>query len=216
MSFRWTAEELRDRGVTLAEGFNRELQEQLSGLASIDRDQIPHDSVTEDMVIAGAAHELVPAQQNTEIASPYRNTAGDLFTNEPAFYSPPGLSYNQYSGEPVIAFTETVTTRGGLVQVEFSAWVWKNSYEDDSGTSDVAIRHRFRLVVNGQEVDSTAATAQPWQNIHLVGNAVAPEGSSVVQVEWTLDPQDNNKSISNNFVLFYFGGAALLVQNRRA
>ena len=216
MSFRYTVADPRPRGLPTAGHFNLGLDARIEGLTAMDRDQLPHAAVNETMVKAGATHELLPAAENTEIASPYRNNSGYQAIGDPAYYAGPGLSYSNYDGDWVSLVEESFTARGGLIQAEFSTWLWKSTWDDDSGSSSEPIRWELRLLVNGQEVDSTAQCATPWANVHLVGLAVAPEGGAVVSVEWRVSPQDENKSVRNDQILFYLSGADMLIQNRRA
>ena len=223
MSFRYRENDQKSRNLLDADGFNSALQSQLSGLSSVDRTQLPHGSVDETMLTAGALHELTVTQQNAEIGSPYRTSVAPNAAF-PSWTGAPGLTWASYDGDTVVAFTQDVPTRGGLIQVELSTWAWKEGYYDARATSPATTytprAYSFVLLVNGIELDSTGNIYQVWDNVHLVGQVVAPEGSIQVQLEWRFSaPRTYNNGLTADppdKVLFFFAGTSVLVSNRRA
>jgi hypothetical protein len=79
---------------------------------------------------------------------------------------------------------------------------------------------RFKLLVNGIEVDSTANVYVPWMSIHLCGQVLAPEGRSEIQVVWSMDPAATflNGQFKDpaDFVMLFFSGSSLLINQRRS
>lgn len=225
MSYRYRREDLRSSNTVDANKFNKNLDSQVENLQALSRDQLPHDSIQKSMIQNGSLHLLTAAQSNTEISAPYRDNspATGVF---PSWACAPGMTYQNYSGDRVVAFTETVETKGGLIQVEFSCWVWRNTKNDVQFISSgprgekAAKAFRMRLLVDGLEIDSTANVYVPWMNIHLCGQTVALEGSMQVQVEWSMDPGRTYDSgvveDDQELVMLFFGGSSLLMTQRRA
>lgn len=225
MSYRYRRSDLRSSNTVDASRFNENLNEQIANLQGLSRDQIPGGSVSETMFVNEAFHDLTVAQTNTEIADPYR--ASSPATGPfPSWACAPGLEYANYAGDNVVAFTENVTTKGGLLHLEFSTWVWRNTICDRkflSSSSSVVDRpkaFRMRLLVDGIEVDSTANVYVPWMSIHLCGQVLVPEGAVSVQVVWSMDPLatyvNGTFKDDDDFVMLFFSGSSLLLNQRRS
>ncbi len=225
MSYGYRRGDLRSGNITGAGRFNENLNEQVANLQGLDRDQLPSHSVVEPMVADQAFHLLEVKQTNTEIADPYRAASPPTGTY-PAWVCAPGMMYPGYAGDDVVAFTESTSTQGGMLQVEFSTWVYRNTFCDRKYLSTVPSTDsypkafRLRLLVNGIEVDSTANVYVPWMNVHLCGQVLAPEGVSQVQVVWSMDPARTYLSGAekdpDDLVMLFFAGSSLLVNQRRS
>lgn len=223
MSYRYRRSDLRSSNTVDASRFNENLNEQIANLQGLSRDQIPGDSVSETMFANEAFHDLTVAQTNTEIADPYRasSPATGVF---PSWVVAPGMQYGSYSGDDVVAFTENVTTKGGLLHLEFSTWVWRNTMTDRREVSGVLVDRpkafRMRMLVDGIEVDSTANVYVPWMNIHLCGQVLVPEGQVSVQVVWSMTPIATYNSGAtkddDSLVMLFFAGSSLLLNQRRS
>ena len=220
MSYRYKQGDVKDKELLDAEQVRASLVEQVGSLQALDRDQLPHDAVDENMIAAGALHQMLPTQANQENEAPYRftdpATRPATFSFLPAYVYPPGVMFRSYTGGSVILCSDSIACKGGVIQAEFSCWTWRETYPD--GTNDGALPARYTLTmrVNGRAVASTAAVASHWSNMHLVGTTVAPEGAVQVTVEWSLTGLDsaglsNQKDIPQLCV----GGTTLLIQNRR-
>jgi hypothetical protein len=225
MSFAYRRGDLRSGNITDAVRFNENLNEQVANLQGLDRDQLPTQAVSESMIADKAFNLLEVKQTNAEIADPYRASSPptDSF---PSWVCAPGMQYTNYSGDDVVAFTESTSVQGGILQVEFSAWVFRNNFVDRKYISSVpsvvnnSKALRFKLLVNGIEVDSTANVYVPWMSIHLCGQVLAPEGRSEIQVVWSMDPAATflNGQFKDpaDFVMLFFSGSSLLINQRRS
>jgi hypothetical protein len=206
-----------------ASRFNENLNEQIANLQGLSRDQIPGGSVSETMFANEAFHDLTVAQTNTEIADPYR-ASSPATGSFPSWVVAPGMQYGSYSGDDVVAFTENVTTKGGLLHLEFSTWAWRNTATDRREVSGVLVDRpkafRMRMLVDGIEVDSTANVYVPWMNIHLCGQVLVPEGQVSVQVVWSMTPIATYNSGAtkddDSLVMLFFAGSSLLLNQRRS
>ena len=127
MSFAYRRGDLRSGNITDAVRFNENLNEQVANLQGLDRDQLPTQAVSESMIADKAFNLLEVKQTNAEIADPYRASSPptDSF---PSWVCAPGMQYTNYSGDDVVAFTESTSVQGGILQVEFSAWVFRNNF----------------------------------------------------------------------------------------
>lgn len=223
MSYRYRRSDLRSSNTVDASRFNENLNEQIANLQGLSRDQIPGGSVSETMFANEAFHDLTVAQTNTEIADPYR-ASSPATGSFPSWVCAPGMQYGSYSGDDAVAFTENVTTKGGLLHLEFSAWVWRNTATDRRQVSSTLVDRpkafRMKMLVDGIEVDSTANVYVPWMNIHLCGQVLVPEGQVSVQVVWSMTPIATYNSGAtkddDSFVMLFFGGSSLLLNQRRS
>ena len=223
MSYRYRRSDLRSSNTVDASRFNENLNEQIANLQGLSRDQIPGGSVSETMFANEAFHDLTVAQTNTEIAAPYR-ASSPATGSFPSWVCAPGMQYGSYSGDDAVAFTENVTTKGGLLHLEFSAWVWRNTATDRREVSSALVDRpkafRMKMLVDGIEVDSTANVYVPWMNIHLCGQVLVPEGQVSVQVVWSMTPIATYNSGAtkddDSFVMLFFGGSSLLLNQRRS
>ena len=220
MSYRYKQGDIKNKDLLDAEQVRASLVEQVGNLQALDRDQLPHDAVDENMIAAGALHQMLPTQANQENEAPYRftdpATRPATFNFLPAYVYPPGVMFKNYTGGSVILCNDSIACKGGVIQAEFSCWTWRETYPD--GTNDEALPARYSLTmrVNGRSVASTAAVASHWSNMHLVGTTVAPEGAVQVTVEWSLTGLDSaGLSGQKDIPQFCVGGTALLIQNRR-
>ena len=223
MSYRYRRSDLRSSNTVDASRFNENLNEQIANLQGLSRDQIPGGSVSETMVANEAFHDLTVAQTNTEIADPYR-AASPATGSFPSWVVAPGMQYGSYSGDDVVAFTQNVTTKGGLLHLEFSTWAWRNTATDRREVSGALVDRpkafRMRMLVDGIEVDSTANVYVPWMNIHLCGQVLVPEGQVSVQVLWSMTPIATYNSGAtkddDSLVMLFFAGSSLLLNQRRS
>lgn len=221
MSYRYKQAEVRNRNLLDAEQVRDGLVEQLGSLQALDRDQLPHDSVDENMIANGAMHQMLSADVNSENQPPYRFTdpadrpASLSFL--PNYVFPPGVVARRYAGGSVVLCEEDIVCKGGVIQAEFSCWTWRETVADSTNPGDVPLRYYLTLSINGRAVASSGAVAQHWGTIHLAGTAVAPEGTTRVRAEWSLTPigSDNTYVLRRDVPFFAVGGTSLLIQNRR-
>lgn len=221
MSYRYKQSEIRDGQLLDAEQVRDGLVEQLGSLQALDRDQLPHGAVDENMIANGAMHQMLSADVNSENATPYRAT--DAATQRsaslsflPNYMFPPGVLFQNYQGGNVVLCEQDIICRGGIIQAEFSCWTWRETWPDYSNTGELPHRYYLTLSINGKAVASTGTVAQHWGTIHLVGSGVAPEGSTLVRVEWGLTGIDTaGLGGQIDMPQFAVGGTSLLIQNRR-
>lgn len=225
MSYRYKQSDARDANLLDAEQIQAGLVEQIGSVQALDRDQLPHDSVAENNIANGALHQMLSADMNSENAAPYRFTnpadRNAQFNFLPNFYFPPALQYKNYSGGCVVLCSEDIVCTGGIIQAEFSCWVWRETVTDAYNTNEVPNRYYLRLLVNDRVIADSGPIASNWSNIHLVGTGVAPEGATRVTVEYKVTPMDGDANFAlvapnEDLPVFCVGGTALLIQNRRA
>ena len=220
MSYRYKQGDVKDKELLDAEQVRASLVEQVGSLQALDRDQLPHDAVDENMIAAGALHQMLPTQVNQENEAPYRftdpATRPATFSFLPAYVYPPGVMFRNYTGGSVILCSDSIACKGGVIQAEFSCWTWRETYPDGTNNGALPARYTLTMRVNGRAVASTAAVASHWSNMHLVGTTVAPEGAVQVTVEWSLTGLDSaGLSGQKDIPQLCVGGTALLIQNRR-
>lgn len=221
MSYRYKQAEVRNRNLLDAEQVRDGLVEQLGSLQALDRDQLPHGAVDEDMIADGAMHQMLSADVNSENETPYRATSAAsqrdaTYNFLPNYVFPPGVLFQNYQGGSVVLCQEDIVCRGGVIQAEFSCWTWRETWPDYNNEGEVPHRYYLTLSINGRAVASTGAVAQHWSNIHLVGSGVAPEGTAQVRVEWAITGIDTaGLGGQANMPQFAVGGTSLLIQNRR-
>ncbi len=224
MSYRYKQGDVKDKELLDAEQVRSSLVEQVGSLQALDRDQLPHDAVDENMIAAGALHQMLPTQANQENEAPYRftdpATRPATFNFLPAYVYPPGVMFKNYAGGGVILCSDSIACKGGVIQAEFSCWTWRETILDSYTDNEVPYKYSITLRVNGRAVASTGSVSSHWSNIHLVGTTVAPEGAVQVTVEWALQGMGENyfanAAVSDAEVpQFCVGGTTLLIQNRR-
>lgn len=224
MSYRYKQGDVKDKELLDAEQVRASLVEQVGSLQALDRDQLPHDAVDENMIAAGALHQMLPTQANQENEAPYRftdpATRPATFSFLPAYVYPPGVMFKNYAGGSVILCSDSIACKGGVIQAEFSCWAWRETILDSYTDNEVPYKYSVTLRVNGRAVASSGQVASHWSNIHLVGTTVAPEGAVQVTVEWALQGMGENyfanAAVSDAEVpQFCVGGTTLLIQNRR-
>ena len=224
MSYRYKQGDVKDKELLDAEQVRSSLVEQVGSLQALDRDQLPHDAVDENMIAAGALHQMLPTQANQENEAPYRftdpATRPATFNFLPAYVYPPGVMFKNYAGGGVILCSDSIACKGGVIQAEFSCWTWRETILDSYTDNEVPYKYSITLRVNGRAVASSGPVASHWSNIHLVGTTVAPEGAVQVTVEWSLQGMGENyfanAAVSDAEVpQFCVGGTTLLIQNRR-
>ena len=224
MSYRYKQADVRDKNLLNAEQVRNGLVEQIGSVQALDRDQLPHDAVGEASIANGALHQMLSADMNSENASPYRfkdpADRSAQFSFLPAFYFPPAVQYKNYAGGCVALCEEDIVCTGGIIQAEFSCWVWRETVTDAYNTNEVPNRYYLRLLINDRVIADSGPIASNWSNIHLVGTGVAPEGAARVTVEWKVTPADKETfalvAPNSELPVFCVGGTALLIQNRRA
>lgn len=224
MSYRYKQGDVKDKELLDAEQVRSSLVEQVGSLQALDRDQLPHDAVDENMIAAGALHQMLPTQANQENEAPYRftdpATRPATFNFLPAYVYPPGVMFKNYAGGGIILCSDSIACKGGVIQAEFSCWTWRETILDSYTDNEVPYKYSITLRVNGRAVASSGPVASHWSNIHLVGTTVAPEGAVQVTVEWSLQGMGENyfanAAVSDAEVpQFCVGGTTLLIQNRR-
>ena len=222
MSYRYKQAEVRNKNLLDAEQVREGLVEQLGSLQALDRDQLPHDSVDENMIANGAMHQMLSADVNSENQPPYRFTdpadRPAAYSFLPNLVSPPGVIFRKYVGGSVVLCEEDIICKGGIIQAEFSCWTWRETVGDGMTPSQVPNRYYLTLSVNGRTIASSGPVAQHWSNIHLVGTAVAPEGAVRVRVEWSVTGMNTKNTFGANMKdvpQFAVGGTSFLIQNRR-
>lgn len=224
MSYRYKQGDVKDKELLDAEQVRSSLVEQVGSLQALDRDQLPHDAVDENMIAAGALHQMLPTQANQENEAPYRftdpATRPATFNFLPAYVYPPGVMFKNYAGGGIILCSDSIACKGGVIQAEFSCWTWRETILDSYTDNEVPYKYSITLRVNGRAVASTGSVSSHWSNIHLVGTTVAPEGAVQVTVEWALQGMGENyfanAAVSDAEVpQFCVGGTTLLIQNRR-
>ena len=220
MSFRYRVGDVRGANLASAAQFDANLEEQFSGLQNVDRDQVPHDTITAAMINPGAIHQLLADKPNVENAVPNRRIAKPSTVTTPAFYCAPGLYFQTYSGGDLSLLSSTIIGTGGIIQAEFSCWVWRESQWDYASApgdnKDYPYSYYLKLLVNGEVVASSGHVSHCFANIHLVGTAIAPEGATVVTVEWGVLAMDDRILGQQEWPQAAVGGTSLLIQNRRA
>lgn len=220
MSYRYKEDEIREANLLDAQEFNRAISPHIESLQNMDRDQLPHDAIGETRIDSGAMHQMLVTGINQENAAPYRFTdPADRpvgYTGLPSYYWAPGVTYNNYSGGGVVIIEDSLVCTGGLIEVDFSCWVWRDTFLDGTNDNGVPVRYQIALKVNGRIVSSSGQVASNWSNIHLVGTTVAPEGTTSISVEWYVTPRDaSNVGVTFGLPQFCVGGTSLLAQNRR-
>lgn len=203
IAFRWTESQPIDKGLVDAIPARTEMSSEVGLLnGALDRDNLPADSITADMVVPDAMYTWWIADQ-MQLANRYLTYT--VAVGQPTGCSHGSVLYGWISDDKDM----DITTIEGSLQIEFHTWFWR-SHEYASYENEVWVA--FRILVDGAEVANTGRIHQPNGIAHLLANVAIPSGPHTVVVQCRFSSPDGTEVSTNR--MGYYDSGQLFVMNR--
>jgi len=204
---KWTSHELRDEHLLDAEAVNSEMRDHQSSFTTLDRSQLPTNSVTFSNLAAYALHRIYVTTLTAAVPPAEAGEQRIVDTATPAdqFQC---ATYQTYGGGYRTLFAGTLTGfRGGNLYIECQGCCYVNPLCHQTLNNDYPPNPKFlniRILVAGITVaESMGSGSGGCEGFRLFGTAQLPPGDLPVEVQWQGTGPGQDDPIVSAFTAFH-------------